>query len=197
MSDDKNELERWIEDGVRRYVEAEPPLGMTERVLTQLEERRSPRRWWRPWMIAAAVAALLAMVVGLSLQPKTRPQPAAPPQVAKTDTGTPPQPSIGLGAQSSPQVEAHLAQRQAPARARRLPREDALTGVSSGVSRPQQFPSPVAATEQERLLSRLVQDRAAARTVAAKAAETQEIVISRIAIAPVEIPLLPDPNPGE
>ncbi len=195
MSDGKDELERWIDEGVRCYVAAEPPLGMERRVLVALEERQPLRRWWRRWMIAVPVAALLAIVVGFSLRPKTRPQPATAPQVAVNVPAAPPKPSVDAGGKSMPQLKAHVARPVT----RRKSGGDAPTGAANRMSNPQQFPSPVPATEQERLLARLVQDRAAAQTVAAaKAAERQEeLVISRITITPIEIPLLPAPNPGE
>src|SRR5512143_2209072 len=84
MSDGKDQFDRWIDEGVQRYVAAEPPLGMEGRVLARLEPQR--RRWWRPWMITVPVAALLALVIGLAVQ---------------NNAGTPPKPVVGWSEKGS------------------------------------------------------------------------------------------------
>lgn len=188
MPEDKDKLDRWIDEGVQRYVEAEPPLGMEGRVLARLEPQR--RTWWRPWMIAVPLAALLAVVIGLAVQNKA---------------GAPPKPAVG-----SPQPS--VVSKQAPSDVARVPQQhgrpapkrivggDARQGVSEIVAapRPETFPVPAPASEQEMLLARLAQNQTAAHTVAARMAQKEEeIVISGITIKPVEIPLLPGPHQGE
>jgi hypothetical protein len=181
MSDDKDQFERWIDEGVRRYVAAEPPLGMEARVLAELGQQQQRRGLWRPWMIAVPVAALLALVIGLSLQEKTRPQPVAP-QVSKAGPVSPAQPA------PKPEVAVRVPQRHA----------HPVVQAAARAPRPQTFPAAAPPSQQEMLLARLAGDRAAAQTVAASTARTSEnIVISRVTIDPIEIPLLPGPNPGE
>ena len=179
MSDDKDQFERWIDEGVQRYVAGEPPLGMEARVLAELRQRQ-PRRWWRPWMIAAPVAAVLAVAIGLSLQPKTTPQRSVP-QVSTAAPARPARPA-------PPRVVSRAAQPRRPAAAR----------VAASAPSPDTFPAPSQPSEQEMLLARLARNRMAVQAVAANAAKTPEnIEISRVEIDPVEIPLLPGPNPGE
>lgn len=181
MSEGKDQFERWIDEGVRRYVAAEPPLGMAARVLAEMEHRQQRRDWWRPWMIAVPVAAVLAIGIGLSLQEKTRPQPVAPQVSTAAQVSHAP-------AVASPQVATHVPEHRAHMAAQ----------VAARVSRPERFPAPAPPSEQERLLARMAQDGAAAQAVAAGTAKTSEnIVISRVTIDPVEIPLLPGPNQGE
>ena len=189
MADDNQELERWIREGVQRYVEAEPPLGLEGRVLAKLDERQR-RSWWRPWMIAVPVAAVLAVVIGLSVQEKT-PPPAAPAQVAQAG------PSPAQPAAPRVEVTKPAPERRRPTGAAARSRRDALTGVSTRkrAGRPESFPAPEPASEQERLLAKMARDRAAAEAAADESAQSSEIVISRVAIAPLEIPLLPGANP--
>lgn len=180
MSEGKDQFERWIDEGVRRYVAAEPPLGMEARVLAELEQRRQRRGWWRPWMIAVPAAAVLAVAIGLSLQQKTRPQPVAP----HISTAAP---VNSAQAGSPPQVLSRVPQQHRPA-----------ARVTASTPRPEKFPAPSAPSEQEMLLARLAGNSVAVRTVAASAAKTSEAIeISRVQIDPVEIPLLPGPNQGE
>ncbi len=181
MSEGKDQFERWIDEGVRHYVAAEPPLGMEARVLAELAQRRPQRVWWRPWLIAAPLAAVLVIVIGLSLQPKTRPQPAAP----RTSTATPVGPARPA---PPPQVVSGVPQYHRPAAA----------PVMARAPRPEKFPAPSPPSEQEMALARLARSSVAVRTVAANPAHTSEnIEISRVQIDPVEIPLLPGPNQGE
>lgn len=179
MPDDKDQFERWIDEGARRYVAAEPPLGMEARVLARLEERQRRRVGWRPWMFAIPVAAVLLVAAGLSLREKTRPQPAAP-QVST----------------AAPQTAAPAPPIRIPTAAPRQPASRAAKAVARA-QKPQQFPSPEPPSQQERLLARLAQDRAATTVVAGTAKAQENVVISRITIAPVEIPLLPATQQGE
>ncbi len=181
MSDGKDQFERWIDEGVRRYVAVEPPLGMESRVLAELEQHRQRRGWWRSWMIAIPAAAVLAVAVGLSLQEKTMPQRAVP------------QVSTAIPARPVPPVPPPRIVSRAP-----QPTRAVVARVATSASGREKFPTRSQPSEQEVLLARLARNSIAMRTVAAHVAKTPEnIEISRVQIDPVEIPLLPGTIPGE
>lgn len=182
MSERNDELERLIDEGLQRYVAAEPRLGMENHVLAALEEQRQHRPGWRrPWLVAVPTAAVLAIVIGLSLQQKTQPQQPA----AQRASSAPAVPSLG---QVPPQVAVRAPERPARPRA-------AVQG-SVRAPRLEKFPAPEPLSPQEVQLARLAQNRAAVQTVALReAGPTQDIVLSWITIDPIEIQFLPGPNP--
>ncbi len=181
MLDGKDQFERWIEEGVRHYVGAEPPLGLEARVLAEVQQRQRQRSWWQSWTIALPAAAVLVIAIGLSVQQKTRPQSV----VRQVSTAGPPAPVQPV---PPSQIVSRVARPSRPAAVR----------VSASAPRPETFPATSQPSEQEMALARLARNSAALRTVAANAARGPEnIEISRVQIDPVEISLLPGGNPGE
>jgi len=178
-----DDLKRLIDEGVQRYAGAEPPLGLESRVIAALQAKQRQRRWWtRPWLIAIPAAAILAMVIGLSLEKRTEPQPSAP---QKASTGP-------LVSEPPPQTQPQVAVRTpAPHVAR-----PAAVQVSAQAPKLERFPAPEPASQQETLLARLVHVRMPPEAAAAAEPEApQDVVVSQISIRPIEIQPLPDPNP--
>ncbi|MBZ5645687.1 MAG: hypothetical protein LAN37_00520 [Acidobacteriia bacterium] len=176
-----DEFDRLIDEGLRRYAGAEPPLGLEIRVIAALQAKQRQRRWWtQPWLVAVPTAAVLAMVIGLSLANRTKPQPPAPQRASTTPVIPAPQPE--------PQVVAHAPERQATRRT--------AVQVSARAPNLEKFPAPEPVSQQETLLARLAQNLAAVQTVAARETESAgQIIISRITIDPIEIQPLPGPDP--
>jgi hypothetical protein len=103
----RDELDRWIDDGLAEYAAAEPLAGIEERVLQRVRSAKRARRWW--WMLVpvAAVVAALAMrttpvvppppVVASVFPPAPRVVAPAPPVrrvVKRTAPGGPPKRNV-------------------------------------------------------------------------------------------------------
>lgn len=95
-------IERAIDRAVRDIMSAEPPAGLTRRVLSRLDAP-PPRATLRPWYIGA-VGALAAVVLAvLLLEPSPSPvAPSAVEQVAKAPAPSAPAPAATPTPQSTP-----------------------------------------------------------------------------------------------
>lgn len=187
MLESKDELERLIDEELRRYVAVEPPLGMQSRVLAALEDQRRGPRWRALWLVAVPAAVMLAIVIGLSLQPKS-----VSPQNASQNASRNgrPEPVVPAFSAMPPQIAVRTPERRArPRTVAQVARSDSRLGI---------FPSPAPPSQQELLLARLARNHALTQTVATRVTEsTQPIVISWITIDPVEIKPLSGPDPQQ
>ena len=180
----EHEFDRLIDEGLRRYMDAEPSLGLENRVLASLEEKRRPAWWQRWWVIAVPAVAALAMVIGITMSRKPT---TAPPVVTKTST-----PKPATTAPASP--EAASGQRDQTARPTLRPRTTVRPVVVKEV-RPAQFPSPVEATEQEKILAQLARcGRAPVAVAVVQPPPAKDVTVPPIEISEVQVKALPDPN---
>ncbi len=183
----EHEFDRLVDEGVRRYMDAEPSLGLENRVLAALEEKRRPDWWRRWWMIGVPAMATLALVIGIAMRRK----PATPaPVVTKASTPAP--------ATTAPTAtQAASVQRDHTARPNLRPRITPRQ-VLVKETRPQQFPSPVAPTEQEQILAQLARrGRAPVAVAEVQPPPAKDVNVPLIEISELQIKPLPDPNNGQ
>ncbi len=179
----EHEFDRLIDEGARRYVDAEPSLGLENRVLAALEEKRRPVWWQRWWVIAVPALAALALVIGLALTRK--PEPSAPVVAQNPTPATAAIPPLAPGVTTSPRE---------PVRTTVRPRAIARPMVVKE-ARPQQFPSPVAVTEQEKILAQLLRQGHTPVVIAEKhPAPGKDVPPELMEISAVQVQPLPDPN---
>jgi len=185
--DDKDNLDRIIDEGVRQYMDAEPPLGLENRVLAALEQKRTQPAWWqRRWLIAVPALAALVLVVAIGFQfswvDVWPTQNVAKKVVQPPPTVTPP-----------PVVPAVVAKSTAPNRPAR-----AVKVAMTPLPTPQQFPSPTAASEQERILAQLIrQGRTPVAVAENHPAPGKDVPAELVQISAVQVQPLPDPNNGQ
>jgi hypothetical protein len=194
MHDEKRDqfVDDLLEASLKRYHSEEPRSGMEMRILGGVRTReRAARRRGLAWAVAACVGTLAIIVFMLHSVP-TRNRQAAPSAAlplresgarrAALQPAVAQQPLPSLGAHRAP-----LQMRGPVARVRR---------VVTHRSRPEQFPTPLPLTEQEKLL--LVYLNKATKTdLAAETNQTDETPVSdmeipRIKIAALEIKPLDD-----
>jgi hypothetical protein len=159
--DNNHTAERWLDDALKQYGEAEPRPGLENRVLANLhteQARLTLRPWyWRP-VIAAVMIAVF--VIGAFLLKRR-------PDVTRATISN--RPSIALG-NSEPEhpiasaVRPHVALKQ-PVRSR----PGSHIAHSSSVPRLEQFPTPAPLSEQEEMLARYVRERRQEATMVARA----------------------------
>lgn len=80
----ERKLDRWLDEALSHYNDAEPRLGLERRVLARLQEEEKPAKrtvsWWR-WMPALAAAAAV-VIVAVAVRPvlekhiERKPEPA-------------------------------------------------------------------------------------------------------------------------
>lgn len=142
MSTEREEfVDRFVEEGLARYSDAEPRRGLEQRVLANLRAQPKKRPWW-VWLPAPVAAALL---VGLVLW-LTRPQPRPPMVVERTPSAPVVSPRI-----SSSQTAPEPVAKRRPLRAAHAQARIAVAQRRNGPRQPV-FPSPAPMSEQERLL---------------------------------------------
>jgi hypothetical protein len=143
--------ERWLDEALARYSDAEPRTGLEGRILANLaaeaERRRARYRWlWIP----AACAAVIASAVGIATLRHVRPASVPAPIVAHA-------PAVPMHTQAT----VNTAQAQTVARPVRVTATAAQpvrvrrsnAAIAKDVEpRKPQFPTPMPPTEQERLL---------------------------------------------
>ena len=189
----ENEFDRLIDEGVRQYVNAEPSLGLENRVLATLEEKRRPAWWRRWWVIAVPAMAALALVIGIAMSRKPAPAPvvADGPSKSVVPSTTMP-PVVAANPQTSKQP-----QPSGPPSRRPYERIPARAMVVKE-TRATQFPSPVEATEQEKILAQLARrGRAPVAVAEVHPPPAKDVDVPPIEISEVQIKALPDPNNGQ
>jgi len=138
-NENESRLELMLDAALAEYGAVEPLSGLEERVLSRL---RSEQERARPWWMWAAVAAAAILVAALLLTQRRTERVVAPPVVRQA-----PAPVAQPAVPEQPKVAG-----ERPV-TRRTPKA-ALAMAANELPRRDVFPSPMPATEQERLLAR-------------------------------------------
>jgi len=194
MRDDKQDqfVDELLEASLKQYRGEEPRPGLEMRILAGVRSReRATRRRRIAWALAACTGMLAAVILALHFPPTRYRQPSpsasgtqrAPLQAAKPS----PMPGSADSRFWSPRLV------HGPKEKPRTPRPG---GHAVNPARPEQFPTPLPLTEQERLLLAYV-DKAAkpefvAGTNEAEEASVSDLEIPGIKIAALEIKPLDD-----
>jgi hypothetical protein len=191
MHDDKPDqfVDELLEAALKRYGGEGPSAGLEMRVLAGVLSRQGAARRLRlVWALAACAGILAAIVLVLHSARAPRREPvisaSAPRQAAK--------PAASSGSAGSRSASPRLV--QGPREKPRTPKPGVL---ATKPSRPEQFPTPMPLTEQEKLLltyfaNTTKPDLLAETNKAEGAAE-----ISNIKVAPLEIEPLDDSESGQ
>lgn len=135
--------ERWLDETLARYSEAEPRDGFEGRVLASLAAHKTKRVFWRRLVwVPVASAAAIALVAGISVLRHVS-RPLTTPQVVAHTPSVPVQTQLSVLATEVPTRPT----RSAPNRALKV----AVTRAPQ--PRKPQFPAPTPPTEQEDLLA--------------------------------------------
>jgi hypothetical protein len=183
MHDDKPApfVDELLEASLKQYRGEEPRSGLEMRILAGIRNRqRAARRRGLGWAVAACAGTLAIIVLTLHFAraPLRQPTPrAALPQPVTTQPAPP----------MVSREQLRLGPRKPPGGVRR---------VATRRSRPEQFPTPLPLTEQEKLLLAFL-NKATKPDLVAGTNETEEapvsdLEISRIKIAALEIKPLDD-----
>jgi hypothetical protein len=197
MHDDKRDqfVDELLEAALKRYRGEEPRSGLEMRILAGVRtQERAARLRWLGWAVAVCAGVLAAIVLTLHFAraPLRQPTPSAalPPKESGAQRAPLQQP---LAQQLSPRFGAHRAPLQPP--------QQRVRRVATRRSRPEQFPTPLPLTEQERLLLAFV-NKATKPDLIAGTNETDEAAVSdleipRIKIAALETKPLDDSQPEQ
>lgn len=135
--------ERWLDQALARYSEAEPRTGFEARILANLASAPEPQpRRWLFKLVPVACAAAIAIAIAISVIPRVRTSPVLPPQHV-TATGSVPRLETTAPVASATTTRQRRSTPTRTHNARLLPRPE---------PRRPQFPSPAPISEQERLL---------------------------------------------
>jgi|HubBroStandDraft_4_1064222.scaffolds.fasta_scaffold46819_3 hypothetical protein len=147
MTDEKQkELDRELDTALAKYAAVEPRVGLEERVLASLRagQAQVPERvWWR-WSVAGALAAIIVVALALAWR-SSRPH---APVIANHH----PAPAASVEPSGTRASSSGSAIPRTPVR--RSPRKAEMAANP----RLDQFPSPRALSEQEKLLVRYVHE---------------------------------------
>jgi hypothetical protein len=152
-----NERERLVDAVLDRALgpqRVEPRAGLEQRILANLPKEVERRRWWRwMWVPAVAAAAVLAVVIGMSIYKPAEPV-VSNPGTGGTIAAVPTTPHETTRRVQPPRV---VAKHVVPV-GRVAGRNAELTRATPAQALPRQavFPAPVPLTDQERLLLALV-----------------------------------------
>jgi len=138
------DIDRWLDEGLSRYADAEPRPGLESRVLARLgAEQPAPRTisWWALAFGTAALAGLLLLWLRPALEP-------APAPGMRWTAQLPPVP---LSLQHTPSPTAAVRSERPRSVRVALARQSAEAEQES-------FPSPSPLTEQEKMLARFVEN---------------------------------------
>ena len=181
------ETDRFVDDlldaSLRQYRSQEPRAGLEGRILAKVRAREhaAGRRGW-VWALGAAAVAAVAVVAVALYVPYRRPAPVAP--APRAMAGKPEPPLAAAVVPSAPS-----AARAAVRQARRLTAER---------RRPEQFPTPIPPTEQEKLLLLYVKSTPLSELQAQAAQQPMaDLEIPKISIAALEIKPLPGAEKGQ
>jgi len=180
MHDDEPDpfVDELLEASLKRYRDGEPRSGLEMRILAEIRTReRAARFRWLGWAVAvcAGILAVSALTLHFAPAPLRHPTPsAALPQPATT------QPAAAMVSQQRP-----LSGARGP-----VPR---VRRVATRWSRPEQFPTPLPLTEQEKLLLAYFNKAAKADSIPGADENAPDgLEIPRIKIAALEIKPLDD-----
>jgi hypothetical protein len=159
--DNNQAAERWLDDALKQYGEAEPRPGLENRVLANLLTEQA-RLTLYPWYWRPAVAAVMIAVFSIGAFLLNRGSDVTRATISN-------RPSIALGNSETEHpvasaVRPHVALRQ-PARSR----PGGHIAHSSSGPRLEQFPAPAPLSEQEEMLARYVRERRQEATMVARA----------------------------
>ena len=149
--DNDQSAERWLDDALKQYGEAEPRRGLENRVLANLQaerERLTLRPWW--WRPSAA-AVTIAVLMGGALLLKRKPD------VTAVTISNPPPVTAGKSEPERPiasRVGSH-----SPIKGRVRPEPNRNVAQPFSVPRLEQFPAPAPLSKQEEMLARYVRER--------------------------------------
>jgi hypothetical protein len=125
----------------------EPRTGMEERILANLPKEVERRPWWQwMWIPALAVAAVLAVVIGMRITSQETPAP----QIVKKAVERPKQDRVAEG-DLTPQnpVQTRTVSKRP---ARHVSPKTLVVAAAAPLPRQNVFPTSVPLTDQERLL---------------------------------------------
>ena len=197
-------MERWLDAALRARGDAEPGAGLEDRVLARLASEPQGRRF-PLWPVMAAVAAILAVALGLMTWKTSTPQPNLanrnlPP--AKQSAGveeTHRMPGMEVATQGDAQQQHVLAAKRAARCCVSTQRVAAASGHARDERLPMlaTFPAPSPKTADERLLERLAARRGSFDLAAlAKDPATPEALwVPKLEVEPMEG--TPPDNPRE
>jgi|HubBroStandDraft_4_1064222.scaffolds.fasta_scaffold00031_55 hypothetical protein len=194
MNNDE-QLDNILDEALSAYREAEPLVGIEDRVLQRITAQSETKRrlLWRS-IAAVACAAIIILVVSIALrhsgevpvQHATQ-RPQIPVTVAKSDD----QPSVAT--QFARAAEPSSPKRSKPRSATAIAAPSAVASATErkphAVPAPDQFPTPMPLNAEERALLALA--RTQPEMLLTRSYKEREIEIPLI-----EIKLLPDPNVG-
>ncbi len=191
MHDDKPDqfVDELLEASLKRYGGEEPRAGLEMRVLAGVQSRQGAARRRRlVWALAAGAGMLAAIVLALHSARAPRREPvisaSAPRQAAKTAAS----PGSAASRNWSPR---HV---QGPREKPRTPKP----GVrATEPSRPEQFPTPMPLTEQEKLLLTYFAHATKPDLFAETGKADGAAEISTIEVAPLEIEPLDKSESGQ
>jgi len=169
----KIDIDQWLDAALKARIDAEPRMGLEERVLARLaaEPQRKVLTWWRPALAGVAAIVAIALVLVSSHSSNRKPTRLNKPQAASRERID----SHNLQANATPPQQptlsrAHNRLRIAPS----TPDQGVRRSVSvwrsartAAVGKTQQeslprlatFPAPQPETSEERLLARLAAQR--------------------------------------
>jgi hypothetical protein len=192
MHDDKRDqfVDELLEASLKRYRGAEPRSGLEMRILAGLRTReRAARLRGLGWAVTACAGVLAAIV--LTLHFVRTPLRQLPPSAA-----LPPKESGAQRAPLQPPLAQQLSPRFGAQRAPLQPPQQPVRRVATRRSRPEQFPTPLPLTEQEKLLlayfNKATKPDLIAGTNQTDEAPVSDLEIPRIKIAALEIKPLDD-----
>jgi hypothetical protein len=181
------ETDRFVDDlldaSLRQYRSQEPRAGLETRILANVRAReRAARGGIWVWALGAAAAAALAVVAAVLYVPHRRPAPVAP--VPQARAGKPELPLAVAVVPSAPSA----------ARAEIRP----VRRVTAERRRPEQFPTPIPLTEQEKLLLLYVKNTPSSELEAQVVQQPRrDLEIPKISIAALEVKPLPGAENGQ
>ena len=189
MHDDKPDqfVDELLEASLKQYRAEEPRAGLEMRVLAGVRSRQGAvRRRRLVWALAACAGTLAAIVLALHSARAPRREPvissSAPRQTAKT--------AASPGSADSRLWSPRLV--QGPKEKPRTPKP----GVRA-TKRPEQFPSPLPLTDQEKLLLTYFANTTKPDLLAETNKADGAAEISNIKVAPLEIEPLDDSESGQ
>ena len=195
MHDDKPDrfVDDLLEASLERYRGEEPRPGLEMRILAGVRNReRAARRRWLGWAVAvcAGIMAIVALTLHFARTPRRQPLPSvslsqstakAPAMVSER------QPSLRPSGSGS--VDARLWGPQLVQGPREKPWAPKPGVRSTRATRPEQFPTPLPLTEQEKLLLAYV-TKAAKPDLVDGANEKAEAPVSTLEIPQIKIAAL-------
>jgi hypothetical protein len=147
----RNIADQWLDRALPQYGQAEPRVGLEGRLLANLRAEQTPVAKRRPWW-AAPVAAAAFVIIGVGIFLATgyrgnRKEIAGVPRTVAT------QHQRSVLSDRKPAVLADLKVQKRP-----VPQRQTALAAEPGEPKQQQFPAPRPLSEQEKMLTRYVQE---------------------------------------